>query len=58
MVERKGKPSRAVVGFNRLGIVLGTPFLLTTVVLTFLQWQNPTGRPKVPDGAIAWTFGA
>jgi hypothetical protein len=55
--RRKRKfPSRAVVGFNRLGVVLAAPFLLIAAVLAFLQWQNPTGRPKVPDGAIARTF--
>jgi hypothetical protein len=55
-LHKRKRPSRVVVGFNRLGIVLGAPFLLIAAVLAFLQWQNPTGRPKVPDGAIARTF--
>jgi len=57
MIEPKGKPSRPVVGFNRLGIVLGTPFLLIAAVLAFLQWQNPTGRTAIPVGAIASPVG-
>src|SRR5215472_11122942 len=54
--HKRKRRSRVVVGFNRLGIVLGVPFLLIAAVLAFLQWQNPTGRPKVPEGAIARTF--
>jgi hypothetical protein len=51
--------SRVRVGFNRLGIVLGTPFLLVAAVLAFLQWQNPTGgiAVKLPEGTRAWAFG-
>jgi hypothetical protein len=59
MVEPKRKPSRAIVGFNRLGIVLGTPFLMIAAVLAFLQWQNPTGRTatKLPSGVSGYFFG-
>ena len=51
--------SRVSVGFNRLGIALGAPFLLLAAVLAFLAWQNPTWRVvmDMPEGAIAWSFG-
>jgi hypothetical protein len=28
---------------HRLGVILGTPFVIAAAVLAFLQWQNPTG---------------
>jgi hypothetical protein len=57
--HKRKRPSRVVVGFNRLGIVLGAPFLLIAAVLAFLQWESPTGRTamKLPEGIGAWVFG-
>jgi hypothetical protein len=58
-LHKRKWPSRVVVGFNRLGIVLSVPFLLTAAVLALFQWHNPTGRlaTNMPAGAIGWYFG-
>ena len=51
--------SKLVVGFHRLGIALGAPFLLIAAALALYQWQYPTGdvAVKLPIGAKAWNFG-